>query len=194
MAMPNSWSNISKKISGTTPAMLKNIFYSHAMSSIKKILANVSLSTCDEIDRIRINYFLILASEYMQYNLVNTLRNDHFMKLLNKYNINMEALDKYAIDNAISKNRDSIKKKIYELLNTDYVPYADSSRKCMFNNALVLPIDSNKKLREPLLLGSHKKKCMLHIDMVEALNYYLEFPIKNDSTTICVLLKGSQSS
>ena len=177
--MPNSWSSIAKKINTATPSFLKNLFYSHAMSSLRRILSMIAYDRCELLDQIRISYFLILATEYLQYNKIGSSRNDHFMKLLIQYNVTQDALLKYKEINHIKEDKCSLKSKICGILKTECTPLKETLIRGIIDNALQLPIDNNKTLEKPVDLELYCTKYSLphiNVDMVDDLTYFLQFP------------------
>jgi hypothetical protein len=178
-SLPNCWSLISKSIDGTTPDMIKNIFYCHAITSLKRIIAGIDYQECSQIEQIRISYFLILSMEHLHFSESNSIRSNHFLKLLHKYNISIGVLEKYALFNNLSTNYDQLKTKICEILGKANQP--EIGEQILKGGVMSFPIDNRKKLAEPIQMASYKGKNMYNIDLVSTLSYFLQYPTVNYS-------------
>ena len=169
---PNCWSQISKYIKGSTPDMLKNMFYCQAISSLKRIICGMDFQSFSPLEKIRMTYFLLLSQEYLHLTKIHNVRNDHFMNLLTEYKITSDALEKYLSNNTLSENKESLKKRIYDMLSIHHT----STAYCFPNNELIeFPIDDEKKLHEPEHWKDHFQIGPLNLDIANSLTYFLEY-------------------
>ena len=135
----NCWSQISRLMQPYRPSVLKNLFYSHAVSYLKKMSMSIDYFTMDTVDAARMAFFAMTAYNNLHQPDKYYSKSNHLYKLIRTSGLTIEKVDSYITNNSISINYETIKKQLGNLLIK-----ADTDS--LIAHGLVLPIDEHKTL------------------------------------------------